>query len=651
MLIYDGLLGLGVQPGEQAFAAEQRVQVSVVEQPLSSGEPSRYAGDPHGDLRRCSGRRAGDHRGAGCVGRRGCVHRWLGRGCRLIRQPGGAHGLTVGAEQGQGLDEASGTALFRMVRVGGPVGPTGEDVAGEAGQRPLGTDLHEGAHAAFVHAFDDPDPLHRRGHLTREEIEHLLFARGIEVGRDVAVDGPSGRADALPLEHLAQGRARRGHHPGVEGVGYGDLHAAQVGLFEALHGLVHGTGFAGDDRLGRAVFVGGDHIAVHLFEQGDHPIRRGGHHGHGTRVVALGHRATHLLAPGRDDAQRPVHGQHARRHGGRIFAQGVARYHVRREPQVRKDPQQGDIGGEHRGLGHGGLHERHGGGTRGSLVLQGGLSEDVVRKRAAQDRGHDRVCFGEGCAHGGQRGFEVAEHAHVLAALPREEERHLRCGTFAQVGASAGQLDFAFARFQEAGELIDTRGQLFGVRRGNGHAYGRIVDGLPVTNRQGRKGRGLVELVSQGRELDRQVLAGRGAEAEETHVGQRHGGGDFPGVVRCVGRIRLPGRAHSRGVRTVLLEHHVEVGAAKAEGADTGPAGQAIGRLPGLELGLHPYGHVRLSEGLVGVLIARRWGQDALLEGKHGFDQARGAGRALQMSDVGFHRAQGHRAAGQGVEV
>ena len=65
----------------------------------------------------------------------------------------------------------------------------------------------------------------------------------------------------------------------------------------------------------------------------------------------------HLAAAGADRLEGAVEGERAGGDQGAVLAQAVAHHHVGLHAVGREQPGQGDVGGQHRGLGDLGLHQ------------------------------------------------------------------------------------------------------------------------------------------------------------------------------------------------------------------------------------------------------------------------------------------------------
>ena len=91
----------------------------------------------------------------------------------------------------------------------------------------------------------------------------------------------------------------------------------------------------------------------------------------------------------------------------------------------------------------------------------------------------------------------------------------------------------------------------------------------------------------------------------------------------------------------VFLEHHVEVGAAEPEGADTGAPGMFAGHAdPRPGLGVQVKGRVLLQR-RVGLLDVDRRREDAVLQRQGGLDQSGHARAGLGVADHRLDRSDG----------
>ncbi len=383
----------------------------------------------------------------------------------FLGEPGGAHLVTVGGQGGQGLYEASPVTLLWVVAVDGQVWSVAEDVAHESREGPLGSQLHEGAYALPVHGFHDGDKLDGAGHLLGQEI-HDRFARlRVEICSHVRVDGQRGNADVAAIEHLAQGLGGGGHDPGMEGVRHGNGACLDPAGFNEFDGPSHRFARSGDHRLVRAVFVGGDHVAVHFRDEFFGALGISRHHGHEARVSSLGHCGGHLLAPGCHHPQGVIESHDPGSHAGTVFPQGMAGDRVWIQSKPSQNRQDRRVRREYRGLGDGSVAQGRLGGRRGigafTEVFGARRTEHEVRQGPAQDGLHDFVRpadHGRGlfCSPG-----QALGHTDILTALTWEEKGQFPGLSFGQEGARAGEFDASLSRFEIRDEAFDALGQFF----------------------------------------------------------------------------------------------------------------------------------------------------------------------------------------------
>jgi hypothetical protein len=100
--------------------------------------------------------------------------------------------------------ELAGLRVVREER--GDVGPAAEHVVDETLQRLLGPDLDERPDTLGVERLEPFDPLHRGGHLLRQQVLDRLDARRVDVARDVGHERDARRRDPQPIEHAPQRR-------------------------------------------------------------------------------------------------------------------------------------------------------------------------------------------------------------------------------------------------------------------------------------------------------------------------------------------------------------------------------------------------------------------------------------------------------------
>ena len=246
------------------------------------------------------------------------------------------------------------------------------------------------------------------------------------------------------------------------------------------------------------------------------------------------------------------------------------------------------------------------------------------------------------------------QHVDVLRALAGVEEGHLG-------SRSATDEDALLAQHPEEGrvrggqrllQLLQLGGQLGGVG---------MVDGRPhrAGERRGRRGAGRggdpgPGLHQGGPDLRQQVGVVAGTEDEratQRGLGCRHrtrcgDGGRDRGARRRRGHLC---RGEDPGCRTVptghvLLEHDVEVGPTEPEGAQPGAAHPAGRFGPGAQLGVDLERDRVPVDVLVGVHEVEARGEHLLVEGTDHLEHPGGAGRGLEVADVGLHRAERDRA-------
>ena len=499
-----------------------------------------------------------------------------------------------GEETAEGLIEA--LQLTRLGVVGQQrtdFGFVGQDVVDKALERPLGADFHKGANAFPVEGFDALDPLHRRGNLQLENILDALHRRRIEVAGDIGHQRQPRRADGEPVEDGPQGFAGMGHDLGMEGVADGDAHGPEALLFKEPNGLFDGLGGAPHHTLGVGVDVGGDDVAVHLLDRrlDDTDWRHDGSH---PAVVVVGNFGHFRTAGGRG-FQRMGERHDARRNQRGVFTERMAHHHVGVEAKLAQELVEAGVHGEHGGLGDGGLHEVAVGFLQRSLVA--GIDKDIRCERLAEDGGHHGVGFGEGLGDDRLAGGQLAPHIDILAALPREEEGELaRLGAAAAIDAlglqrlPGGRVVKAqrFARFVHTVKQFGMGAKInkealgggdfrTGWQLGLGHPPAFDLDQQLVQPvfQGGRCGGGDGKDAAQGPLVDGKGRrsAGRGGSRRRRQSAAAHGRGrDGSGCKDLGFRLEHAG--------DMFFHHQMEIGAAKAVGADAGTARRTLGLLP-----------------------------------------------------------------------
>ncbi len=349
-----------------------------------------------------------------------------------------------------------------------------------------------------------------------------------------------------------------------------------------------------------------------LAEQGHHLVLRGGD---GDHRAAL-RQGLHEPSSGGHERRGVVEGEHSADVGGGQFTDGVPGQEGGFDPPGLHEPEQRHFEREQRGLGVLGTVERL------------GVVEDI-----AQGPGQVRV---EGGAHRLERlrvrgvgAGQLAAHTGALRALSREQE------------GDRGRLP---------GESVDGRRRRLPVGQGpqgvarapfvarGGHDHGSVRVGAPggdqVTGQFGQSRVGLGGQVVQ-------EAPGLCAQRRPAACGQedRNGGRGLAGLVGG-GRAR-GGR---RGLGS-LLDDHVGVGAAEAEGGHSDPSWPVDGGplLLGGEERHVSDGPVDLAGRLVHV---QRLRQLAVPDAHHGLDHTGNSGRRLGVAQVGLDGAQPQRPVG-----
>ena len=596
---------------------------------------------------------------ARCHGHGFCRSLWLdgswrgGNLCRRLRLR--LNGLARAADAGgieaaQRLVQAGQGTLARVVgKENGRIAGLAEDVLRQGLEHALGTHLDIDPGSLAVEGLDALDELDGRGDLLAQDLDDLGRRRRVALAGDVGHDRDARRADLHVGDDALERFARRGDDLGVKSVRNRDLDGALVGRLEGGDRVVDGGGGAADHDLGGAVDVGQHHVAIdpgqHLFY-----LRERGKDGGHTAVVF--HRdLAHLAAARAHDQQGVGKGEHAARHQGRVFAQAVPDHHLWHDAKAAQQAGQGDVDGQHRRLGDGRVLESLLSSVDRPLVL--GIDKDIVGQGATKQGRHDIVRLAEGVGDDRIELAQLAHHVHVLRALPGEHKGDLAGRAAAAKDALCrertpyGRIR-ALQRLERLGTALE---QFLGISIVDRQALGR--DQCPRVGRLGR--RGLARTRHTQHRLELGLQAGYVIGAEQQRASERGLELGGPGLGPAVastdgsGAKDLLGGQHARDV---LLEHDVEIGPAKAKGADASTA-HAVGlrRLtPGSELGLHVKGQVVKVDVRVGPRKVGVGQQRLVVQGQDGLEQARCAGGTLEVADVGLDRAE-RDAAGAEVEL
>ena len=433
-------------------------------------------------------------------------------------------------------------------------------------------------------------------------------------GAAVVLDhtGPAGAATAMPASRSASAADAAASRGVWNAHATGRRRAARPRLAQRRHGRLDLRGRARDHALVGGVVVGHDHRRP-LGQRDPDVGHRAPHRGHGPRVVRVCGRQDRL-APGPAEGDQLALGERTRRRQGDQLAVAVAGGRVGRHPAPLQQVRHGQPGDAERRLRHPGVGER------------GRPAAPVGPEVGRREHGGDQLAVRPRQVPPQRReGHEqVPQHVRPLAALAGEQERHRRRGA-ARVGgeehAAAG-----LAR-PGPGELRPQVVEVVGHERGADRGGRAPLPGRPGEVAQPPRPAGRVVGV-EGRgepvELGGRLLGGRPTHQEQ--LGRP--------VVEPVGGLVAAG---------VGRQHGVEVGPAEAERADRRPP--LAGR-PGP-------GHVAEREragpgvvGLVGLVEVAGRGQHAAVQGAHGLDQAREAGGALGVADLGLHRPERGRPRG-----
>ena len=248
-----------------------------------------------------------------------------------------------------------------------------EDVLDETAQGALGADFDEGANAGGIHRLQPFHPLNGRGDLLLQHVLDGLDIQWVEFAGYVGNQRQPGRGNVHSIKHGAQWLAGRGDDAGVEGVADRQLHGLVAALLEQFDGCLDGLALAADDRLGGAVDIGRNDIAVDFGQSRFDDFVGGQDGGHPAVVVHFHPR--HLAAASGGGFQRLLEGHDAGGHQRAVLAQRVTHDHVGLEAELGQQAAHGFIQRQHGRLGDLGLHQIEIGLADGVLVV--GVDEQV----------------------------------------------------------------------------------------------------------------------------------------------------------------------------------------------------------------------------------------------------------------------------------
>ncbi len=629
------LLGVG-QALDEVVPREEAFEIVVLEGTAErSGQPDRHAAVDHALAGRFRGGgdgavfgRCGSRGGDGRCGRNG------GWGCGLDGNRFGGWDQvqpdSFGEQRAQGLVEGFQLVGVLVVAAHHDGVAVLQDGLHEVAQHRAGADFHEQAHAAPIQFLEAAADVHGGGHLALQDRADLGV--GIGIGGAGLIDqdvGVSARERQV-LDRCAELAGGGSHHGRVEGVAHVEFDVLDV--FRLQEGAER------FDRLRRTAcddLVGG--VEVRDLDgksrSGDQPFQAGAvgaYRHHFPEVVGLHfHEGAAALVHG---PQRVGQGKFARGGQGHDFAGAVADHPGRAHAHVLEQVGHREIPPQQGGVGVAGvLEDRFGG------FLAARLGRDQARDAFAVLPAPPGVDAGDGPADGRKMSGQSGQHVGVLRTLAGEQEGGLR-----KVGAGAFVPENSLGAQKFAGGGIggvfperDLRGQGFDTIEDHGESAGMgRVGAVAFFERELRQARGLpAQVLQEGPRAGPDLgVVGSGQEDDSRRGGRRSDNFCRSGS-RCRADVDVAG--------AVLLEGEVVVRAAESEGAHAGAARMLLGG-PGLRLGVDVERRTFDAQIRIDLLAARRGRQDPVTEGLDGLDEARHAGRRLEVPDVRLGRT--HRA-------
>ena len=398
-------------------------------------------------------------------------------------------------------------------------------------------------------------------------------------------------------------------------------------VFEPLFDRDNGVGASGDDDLFRAVVVGDHGVHAGLLQHLAHRSDIGHNRGHGAGVgrrlgVGRGRFRHQLAAPSR-------HSQHRRgveRTGGvqgRHLAKTVPCDRCWRDAEGLGQREIGQRCRANRRL-------RPLGPRQPRSLIFGGFSIESRRREHNLVQPQVRIELEIGREIPRRQRFGpmhryIGAHREVLAALTREQERHLATvRADAVVNAVGRALRPATAVFHKRHRLFELGGQI------------GLIDGHEPHTMRGRR-------VVNPRRLPRQTREYAGSPAARTVQSGTERRDELADVRAAEHDKLVPGHPLAGGVFTganVLLGRDMKVAAAKAERADARPPrmvraahprprGRAEGKSPVLKV-----------ESRVWPLDLDGWRQHLVVQRHHGLEQPRGPGGSLCVADLRLDRTE-----------
>ncbi|VWC44710.1 hypothetical protein BAR24066_07265 [Burkholderia arboris] len=469
--------------------------------------------------------------------------------------------------------------------------------AGQVDEHRLGTDFDQHVETSFGEALDAACELHRLPAVAAPvRVGGRLVHRGareIRIERDGrARDGHGFRRGLEAVQHrLEQRRVKRVRR--VERHGPDALRGKRVDQpCDAL-------ALAGNHDAGRPV----DGRHRDLVRTGfDRALDRG-EVGENRRHLAVAGQCLHQPAAFGDQPQAVFRREDAGRASRRVLADAVPHHSVGHHAERRQQRGERVLQREQGRLAVAGLVDVLG--RRGQHLEQRLVEQRIGHRAAAVD----------GVAEHGIRVIQAAAHAGVLRALTGEQERHLH----ARRGLRRARRFLGL----EGAQLVD------GVLDGRHRQRQPVCERRAAGRRRKRHGRDIETrfgfeppLIAPGQLAQRRRRLAR--QHQRMHLVSR----------RC-----RPLRRHGG-----FFQHHVRIGAARAERAHAGspwplaarPRARLGADLDGQRVPLHQ--RVRAAQMQVG-------GQAAVVQRQHDLDDPRDAGGGFRVADVGLHRADAQPAA------
>ena len=559
-----------------------------------------------------------------------------------------AGAVACGVEPAQRLVERHDVGQLGMVRGQHADVVVAEHVAGEAGEGALRAGLDEDARPGLVEGVQPAHELDRRGHLPGQQIEHLLGhfrSHRVQVAGDVRDDRTLRRMQLQPFEGASQGLAGGGDDAGVEGMAHRQPSRDPPLLVARRDGGLDGSGGPADHGLGIRVDVGEHDVALDAVDERLHlgdgcEDRR--HH-----AVVLGGEVCHLAPACAHCFERGIEAQRSGSHERAVLAEAVADHDVGLDPVRAEQLGDGEVGGEYGGLRDLGVAEI--GVGLGHRIGIGAVDEDVVGQRLAEQRGHHAVGVAEQLGDDRLGLPQAGEHVDVLRSLAGVHEGH-RLGRAAAAEDAAAPQRFPHRRLLERAERLGGLVEEFGcVAEIDRDAFrcGQVGG----EGRFGRRNPVCCGLVSDGLQpLDEAGLV-RGPDYEGAAQGHLRFRNCHRDGRRRNSEVGTDGDGSggltAQPAGDVLLEHHVEVRAAKTERAHAGGTHRPARNVPTPQLGVDAERRhrpvdirVRLGE------VEARW-EDAMVQRERCLQHAGSAGRSLQVPDVRLDRTECDRARAQ----